>query len=281
MSAFKRASGVMAILAINFRSLVVINRDLLRLAVIGSVTLALRLRIPKKVPYSLVYLDYVLATLQCSLFAVSYRAFKYARTNIKKLSNMLEQVLAEDLAEVFNQCFEKSERTILCIGASEPFYVPQNTTTEFSCGKSVQAHSLNRIFSREDYSASVLHEAAHWCVAGCRRRELLDYGYWYEPDGRDSSKQAEFERVEVRPQALERVMSVAVGMPFRLSADNASDPSCRPSEDFIEAVQQQTLSYVESGLPPRALQFVQALDKRFTGTRSYAKLCSYVASDLL
>jgi elongation factor P hydroxylase len=194
---------------------------------------------------------------------------------------MLERVLAEELAEVFNQCFEQSEKTVLCIGASEPFFVPNNVATQFTCGKSIDAHALSRVFSREDYPASVLHEAAHWCIAGNRRRRLLDYGYWYEPDGRDASKQSEFERVEVKPQALERIMSKAAGMPFRLSADNASDPSCKPSERFIESVQRQTMAYLEGGLPSRAQQFVQALDERFTGSRSYAKLCSYVASDLL
>lgn len=194
---------------------------------------------------------------------------------------MLQRVLAEDLAEVFNQCFKHAEHTVLCIGASEPFYVPQNMATEFTCGKRIEAHPQSRIFSREDYPASVLHEAAHWCIAGGRRRQLLDYGYWYEPDGRDTSKQAEFEKVEVKPQALERIMSCAAGMPFRLSADNACDPSCRPSEDFMEAVQRQTLAYIANGLPSRAGQFIRALDDRYTGSRSYAKLYSYVASDLL
>jgi elongation factor P hydroxylase len=203
------------------------------------------------------------------------------RTKIKKPLSMLKTVFAEDLAEVFNQCFKGSECTVLCVGASEPFYVPQNIASEFSCGKSIDVHHLNRVFSREDYPASVLHEAAHWCIAGDRRRKLLDYGYWYEPDGRDVAKQAEFERFEVKPQALERIMSCAADMPFRLSADNANDPSCRPSEDFVQAVQQQTLAYIEEGLPSRARQFVEALDQRFTGDRSYAKLCSYVVSNLL
>ena len=194
---------------------------------------------------------------------------------------MSERVLAADLAEVFNHCFENAEQTVLCIGASEPFYVPQNMPSEFSCGSPIDASPLSRVFSRDDFPASVLHEAAHWCIAGIRRRELLDYGYWYEPDGRDEGKQAEFEKVEVKPQALERIMSCAAGMSFRLSADNASDPSCRPSQWFVDAVQRQTEMYVKDGLPLRAGRYIQALDARFTGSRSYAKLCSYVASDLL
>ncbi|GAM69307.1 transporting ATPase [Vibrio sp. JCM 19236] len=26
-----------------------------------------------------------------------------------------------------------------------------------------------------------MHEIAHWCVAGPKRRLLEDFGYWYEP----------------------------------------------------------------------------------------------------
>ncbi len=190
-------------------------------------------------------------------------------------------MLASELSEVFNLCFEEEEHTRLCIGASEPYYVPANAAAQFSCGTPIPIEPYARVFSRFDYPASVLHEAAHWCIAGKDRRLLLDYGYWYEPDGRDRDKQAEFERVEVKPQALERIMSCAAGMPFRLSVDNASDPLCKPSRAFIDAVHRQTLDYLASGLPPRAKKFAQALDVRFTQGESYAKLCSYVLSDLL
>lgn len=203
------------------------------------------------------------------------------RTIIKKPLNMSEQVVASELARVFNEQFQGSENTVVCVGASEPFYVPENTPAAFSCGSVISPESYARIFSRDDYPSSVLHEAAHWCIAGKKRRALLDYGYWYEPDGRDADTQAEFELVEVKPQALERIMSCAAGMKFRLSADNANDPECLPSKAFVDAVHQQTLFYIEHGLPVRALAFVKALDARFTRDRRYAKLCSYVASDLL
>jgi elongation factor P hydroxylase len=190
-------------------------------------------------------------------------------------------MLASELSEIFNLCFKNEENTLLCTGASEPYYVPANTAAQFSCGTLIEPAPYARVFSRSDHAASVLHEVAHWCIAGQERRLTLDYGYWYEPDGRDQDKQAEFERVEVKPQALERIMSSAAGMPFRLSVDNASDPLCKPSKGFIDEVHQQTLDYLINGLPQRAKKFAQALDERFTQDASYAKLCGYVLSDLL
>ena len=61
------------------------------------------------------------------------------------------------------------------------------------------AHPRHRIIFARGFYASALHEPeiAHWCIAGEQRRllELIttDYGYWYEPDGRDAITQAAFE----------------------------------------------------------------------------------------
>ena len=52
------------------------------------------------------------------------------------------------------------------------------------------------------------------------RRKQVDYGYWYEPDGRDHVQQQAFEQVEVKPQALEWLMALACGVPFEVSCDN-------------------------------------------------------------
>lgn len=60
-----------------------------------------------------------------------------------------------------------------------------------------------------------MHELAHWCIAGPERRLLADYGYWYEPDGRTEQIQAEFEKVEVKPQAVEWILSASCGFPFK------------------------------------------------------------------
>ena len=112
------------------------------------------------------------------------------------------------LIDCFADTFAEQYRTELRGGASEPLYQP---------GENGEPH---RIFFREDYFSSALHEVAHWCVAGEARRQQLDYGYWYAPDGRDAGQQKLFERVEAKPQALEWLFSRACGRPFRVSIDN-------------------------------------------------------------
>lgn len=70
---------------------------------------------------------------------------------------------------------------------------------------------------------------SHWCVAGKARREQVDFGYWYCPDGRDAMTQSQFEDVEVKPQAFEWLFCVAAGFPFNVSCDNLEgdvEPDC-------------------------------------------------------
>lgn len=136
-------------------------------------------------------------------------------------------------------------------GATEPFYRPKGPCC---------SHST--IFFTSDYISSALHETAHWCLAGEGRRQLEDFGYWYEPDGRNHSQQAEFERVEVKPQALERIFSFACGQVFRVSADNLNG-GAKASAAFVDAIHRQTIAYCTFGLPTRAGAFAQALAKEF------------------
>ena len=157
-----------------------------------------------------------------------------------------------DLEMLFNQCFEHSENTILLSGADEPLYLPVGEN-----GKPAEIHA------RSDYFASALHEISHWCIAGSERRKQVDFGYWYEPDGRDEAKQAEFERVEVKPQALEWLFSEACGFPFRLSADNVAQPELRPSRQFALAVLDQAKRYLEGELNERARVFLEALQTHY------------------
>ena len=198
---------------------------------------------------------------------------------------MTKKVSSSAIAEVFNQCFDEAKQNVnstrVVTGASEPLYVPANLEAEFSEGTAIKPVPYARVFSRLDYPASVLHEVAHWCVAGSSRRQLLDYGYWYEPDGRSLEQQALFESVEVKPQALERIMSRAAGVPFRVSADNVADPLCKPSESFKQAVHSQTLDYLNQGLPDRAAVFISALETCFLPEDSALNLSSYVLGDLL
>ncbi len=119
----------------------------------------------------------------------------------------------------------------------------------------------HHIIFRHDYFSSALHEISHWCVAGEQRRKQVDYGYWYAPDGRSEEQQREFEQVEVRPQAVEWVLHVAVGKPFKVSVDNLEgDPGS--NEHFKDAVFQQVKKFCHGDkFPPRGLIFAEALSR--------------------
>lgn len=157
------------------------------------------------------------------------------------------------LERVFNQCFSASEHTRLIGGAAEPLYQP---------GADGPWHHL---YYREDYFASALHESAHWCIAGRERRQQLDFGYWYAPEGRSAAQQQAFEAVEIKPQALEWFFAQACGYAFGVSVDNF-DPLTGSQPDsaaFKDAVFQQALRWQQSGLPARAEQFFRALSAEF------------------
>ena len=159
---------------------------------------------------------------------------------------------ARELERLFNRVFFDRWKTRLLGGAEEPLYLP--------AGDDCDHH---RVIYREDYFASAMHEGAHWCIAGERRRQLGDFGYWYHPDGRSPEQQQAFEQVEVKPQALEWMFMVAAGRRFRLSADNlsAEEPVCRgPSRAFAERVTAQARQWSRrDGMPSRGEQFVLAL----------------------
>ena len=154
----------------------------------------------------------------------------------------------QHLAECFNQAFAEYH-TILKPGADEPFY------------QASQDGNPATIFSTHDYFSSALHEIAHWCIAGEKRRKLNDYGYWYEPDGRSLQQQALFFEVEAKPQALEWAFSLAAGIPFRISVDNLDGgvEARHDAENFRDRVHQQLVAYISFGFPLRALGMIQML----------------------
>ena len=161
-------------------------------------------------------------------------------------------ITAPALEAVFHACFLDEYNTQLQGGAAEPLYTPAT----------VSAPAV--IHYREDFPASLLHEVAHWCIAGAERRRQEDYGYWYAPDGRDARQQREFEQVEVRPQALEWHLALACGVAFRISHDNLTlpeDPGC----GFHEAVDRQARRFCAEPLPPRGQRFRSALAAQFGG----------------
>lgn len=156
------------------------------------------------------------------------------------------------LEKVFADCFYTRFNTRLVGGADEPFYQARKNG----------ANAL--IWYRSDYRSSALHEVAHWCVAGAERRKQDDYGYWYAADGRDIELQKEFERVEVKPQALELLFTAACGWPFRVSVDNLA-LSDYNSETFAERVLVAALGLLEKEqLNERANVFIQALLQEFS-----------------
>lgn len=158
-----------------------------------------------------------------------------------------------DLIRLFNDLFLQDYNTELVIGDDEPIYLPADDTNPH-----------HRIVFAHGFFASALHEIAHWCVAGAKRRTLVDFGYWYKPDGRSEAEQAEFERVEVQPQAYEWILSESAGHRFNFSADNLS-AGLGASNDFMRNVHARVLELLEQGLPPRVRALSSEL-RAFYGT---------------
>ena len=152
-----------------------------------------------------------------------------------------------DLIALFNKCFEEEYNTQLVKGGDEPVYLPADADRPY-----------HAIFFARGFFSSALHECAHWLIAGEKRRQQVDFGYWYVPDGRSAEQQALFQSAEVKPQAMEWILSKAAGYPFRMSLDNLSGGQSDPGP-FISAVYNQVKTYCEQGLSTRAKNFRDAL----------------------
>lgn len=165
---------------------------------------------------------------------------------------------SQRLEQVFADCFAVGEKTRLVGGAPEPLYLPATA-----------GQPEARLFYREDFFASALHETAHWCIAGVQRRARKDFGYWYVPQGRGPAEQAAFLQVEARPQALEWCFSAACGYDFRLSLDNLATPeNADQAAAFAQRVVAEARRFQRDGLPQRAARFFAALAREFgTGVR--------------
>ena len=161
---------------------------------------------------------------------------------------------------LFNREFAVSDKTELIGGAPEPYYQPG---------------SPHRIYFRADYVRSALHEVAHWCVAGRRRRRLADYGYWYSPDGRGAAQQQAFFAVEARPQAIERYFCEAIGIPFSPSVDNVG-AQIKPKQlhRFEARIEEWCNQFERTGLPPRAARFITALRSTTSLSRDPVPECA-------
>jgi elongation factor P hydroxylase len=149
----------------------------------------------------------------------------------------------QDLIAIFNDLFMDSENTILIGQGEEPLYLPSDKINPYS-----------RIIFTRDYFSSALHEVAHWCMASDERRQQVDYGYWYFPEGRNEEQQLLFEKAEIKPQALECIFSQSVGLKFSVSQDNLAT-GYGNAAIFAKNVEEQALQYLALGLPARAELF--------------------------
>jgi elongation factor P hydroxylase len=154
-----------------------------------------------------------------------------------------------DLIAIFERTFFQRYNTRLIKGNDEPIYLPANNETPY-----------HQIVFAHGYFSSGLHELSHWLVAGEARRKLEDFGYWYCPDGRDIQKQLEFEKVEVKPQAIEWLLCTAAGFKFNVSVDNLNGEQT-DRYAFQERVHTRVLSLLVNGVNERTETLLKALCK--------------------
>lgn len=161
---------------------------------------------------------------------------------------MQQQHHYQQLIDLFDSCFAEEFNTRLIKGDDEPIYLPADDETPY-----------HRIVFAHGFFASALHEISHWCVAGKARREQVDFGYWYCPDGRDAMTQSQFEDVEVKPQAFEWLFCVAAGFPFNVSCDNLEGDVEPDRIAFQRRVHARVMALLEQGIPERPARFIRAL----------------------
>lgn len=164
-----------------------------------------------------------------------------------------EVVQVDWLIHAFSGCF--SDKNTMLVRSSEansfePEYLPATDTQPA------------QICFAHGFFSSALHEISHWCIAGKRRRTLPDFGYWYAPDGRDAEQQAQFEQVEVKPQAIEWLFTLACKRRFRISLDNLNGDAGN-GEQFKDDVYQQAHAYFQdkNTLPPDARRWFEFLQR--------------------
>jgi hypothetical protein len=174
--------------------------------------------------------------------------------NSKPLQNDLLQLYgkndqstsADEICLLFNRCFGEIFGVEILGGADEPVYLPASDP------KPAQ------LIFRANYAASALHEAAHWCIAGSKRRGQIDFGLIYICEPRTQEQQQRFFSAEVRTQSLECNFASAANLAFNPSADNLN---C-DVQIFAEAIKDfnpKTLAWLESKAGARALKFRDAL----------------------
>ena len=159
-----------------------------------------------------------------------------------------EKTATDWLISLFNTLFSE-QQVILVRGNGEPEYFP------------AKDNQPARIEFAHGFFQSALHECSHWSLTGSERRSLSDFGYWYAPDGRTAAQQQAFERVEIKPQALECLFSLACGRNFQVSQDNLFADFDISTSTFAQDVYQQAKAYIAEPhtLPRDAKTLLQAL----------------------
>ena len=148
-----------------------------------------------------------------------------------------------EVAAVFN-CTFSDHSVVMHGGYREPMYIPGMDVAEIR-------YTL-------DHTASALHEAVHWCIAGRRRRRNTDYGYFYEPPPRSGMHRVRFEDVEIEAQSVEVLLAEAAGSQFQPSADDVDVPLFL-LEAFSSRILERARERRQVGLPKRADKFRVAL----------------------
>ncbi len=159
-----------------------------------------------------------------------------------------EKTATDWLISLFNTLFAH-QHVSLVRGAGEPEYFP------------AKDNQPARIEFAHGFFQSALHELSHFFIAGERRRQLSDFGYWYAPDGRTEAQQQAFERVEIKPQALECLFTLACRRPFQVSQDNLFATFDTSTSTFAQDVYQQAKAYIAEPhvIPRDAKILLQAL----------------------
>ena len=149
---------------------------------------------------------------------------------------------ARQIADIFNSTF-RTAQVVMRGDAEEPLYLPGPPA---------------EIRYARDHAASALHEAAHWCIAGRRRRDQPDFGYFYVAPPRSEAQRQAFMLVECRVQALESIFADAARATFEVSADDFDMPDSQRTE-FGRMVVRAKRDWLHRGIPRRAVPFRAAL----------------------
>ncbi len=187
---------------------------------------------------------FVQKTKEWQALSKKYSKLSLNGTNIKDS----ERQATDWLIRLFNALFI-AQKVELVRGNNEPEYFPAIND------------NLARIEFAHGFFASALHEISHWCIAGFERRKHSDFGYWYAADGRSQAQQQAFERVEIKPQALECLFTLACKRDFQISQDNLFATFDTSASTFAADVYEQAQHYIAKpqSLPADARTLLRAL----------------------